>query len=238
MFAASFHPCLLFFISLQRDRNAFGSQASEVCSCLGPCGLVTVDVHGSSWEANSTFAWKVLSGWLPYVVLMKMEMRVLVEGDHAIGAEMGTCDKKLSLVQQICVGSHSCGTCCRKHSLRNQLASGRAAKQASETGVFFFFFFLLAPFCCCMRVRGPCAPYGSGGAGRGGRRSRARQVRRGKRLGTGGGGAASEVAAPRRSLNSKAYPSTLAALARGSERRLAASARAAAKERRADQRAT
>ena len=51
------------------------------------------------------------------------------------------------------------------------------------------------------------------------------------------GGSAS-CAAPRRSLNSKGSPSTLAVCARGRDRRLAARARAAAKESQADQRVT
>ena len=58
----------------------------------------------------------------------------------------------------------------------------------------------------------------------------------GRRLGREGGSAS--CAAPRRSLNSKGSPSTLAVCARGRDRRLAARARAAAKESKADQRVT
>ena len=58
----------------------------------------------------------------------------------------------------------------------------------------------------------------------------------GRRLGREGGSAS--CAAPRRSLNSKGSPSTLAVCARGRDRRLAARARAAAKESNADQRVT
>ena len=67
-------------------------------------------------------------------------------------------------------------------------------------------------------------------------KSRAIQPHGGRRLGREGGSAS--CAAPRRSLKSKGSPSTLAVCARGRERRLAARARAAAKDSKADQRVT